>query len=52
MEKYYIPKDPLSLDLAGGDALLLGLTSILYFVLVFVIEKLKNVQSVSRIMDA
>jgi len=42
----------MDLDLAGGDCLMLGLTSIGYFLLVFIIEKLRSVQSISRVMDA
>ena len=34
------PKEPLSIDLAGGDLLFLCLTAIIYFILIFVVEKL------------
>ena len=40
VDEYYDAKEPLSIDLAGGDLLFLCLTAILYFCLIFVVEKM------------
>ena len=50
VDGYYDPKDPLSIDLAGGDLLYLCLTGVIYFGLIFVVEKLQTMQSVQRFM--
>ena len=36
------PYEPFDFDIAGADLMLLGLSSIFYFLLVFLIEKLNN----------
>ena len=42
IDEYYEAKDALSIDLAGGDLLFLCLTAIIYFILIFVIEKMST----------
>lgn len=41
-EKYYTPKSAWDIDIAGGDILGLGVSFILYFILIFVVEYQKT----------
>ena len=42
IDEYYDPKHPLSIDLAGGDLMYLCFTAIIYFCLIFVVEKMQT----------
>ena len=48
VEGYFIKKDALDMDLAGADALMLGITGIFYFLMVFLVEYLKTIPSVFK----
>ena len=42
------PLSPYSLTLTGGDILFMGVTAIIYTILIFVVEHLKNKQSLNN----
>src|SRR5690606_15494926 len=46
-EKYYDIKSPWDLDIAGGDLLGLGLTTIIYLILLLVVDHVKRLYSIS-----
>ena len=46
VEGYKNPKNVWDIDIAGGDALMLGIMGVVYFILVFVIEFLEDTGSI------
>jgi len=50
LDKKRVPRDAFDIELAGGDCLYLIITAIAFFILVFIIERLRNKQALSSIL--
>lgn len=52
VERYFIKKDALDMDIAGADVLMLGLTAVFYFVLVFIIEYARTKTKITKFLSS
>jgi len=50
LDKKRVPRDAFDIELAGGDCLYLIITAVAFFILVFIIERLRNKQALSSIL--